>query len=1756
MHTQCRTNDPPTFKHCSRILRGMKLLSLLAVLGLMNTPTAVAVEPAIHFSDNQTLALRNDGVLFQFGGLFSPVTLEPPLSPAMKPENAILTNIASVSTRVVMGEQRTVAITQDGHVFTWQSWKSQPAQLSDWTNIKEVFFNQEPFTMGPFHFALNKDGTVFHFDNLENPTVTEISELSDIKMIATGHESYYALTNTGDVFYGKWDWQSEQFESPIQVVDSSKNPLSGVSRLIVNPGTIGPPNIFCLTQEDQIYWIEYENTANLTVSEVTAVYHSTDQMQDAIFVLKNAQVYYADGSQVDGFSNVKIKNLYFPRGSSVAFALTNQGDIYRWGQTDTTKIEGFSDIKTFFPYLIDFKDYLFATTNAGEVYVLLEPLETPVKIDGLSNVKDIEIFYQDFIPQFAALTETGSVYQWEGLDDMQVPQVPKPATQVSELANVTAIFSGGTYILALKTDGMLCGWGDNTSMGIYSTQGVVCDLEDLIVTNSNGQHTLTVNLNGNGYIMANANPLICEPSCSADYFEGESVTLHANPELGNALSGWGGDCTGTDELFDLTMNGPKTCSATFVKAPDRTLTVNKEGTGSGTVTGTTGKGDGLDCGSNCTEVYLHGRVVFLNATAQEGSKFVKWSGDCTQNHFAMTTDMTCTATFDVLPKYTLNTTTTNVGGTGSITSQPAGIDCGSDCTEDYFEGTDVTLTATPDTNSSFMGWTGDCESSTSSQATLNMDQALSCTAKFGLLGTPAISVSPTSLEFVTKIGGETTRTIRISNTGNGGLLLGAINLASNHFVLDDACSNTSIAPAGSCEITVQYQPQLETVQTATLSIPSNDQATPTVTIPLEGSGCISGSYQRYVDIYPGILNFGTEEATGNSTALMQNVHTWTQGCGSAEIDSIEFEGADASEFSFKDQHCYYGGWENSTYSSCQFTVIFTPTSSVNTKKDAKAKITLSDGTVRKVLIIANAVPTANPKIAVSATSHDFGSVVLGRGSSDDKAFTVTNDGNVNLKIDQVEITGADKEEFHAYHWGCSYNSLLPPGKTCEINARFVPTLSAGSKQANLSIVSNAPTTNIGLTGTVTEPADCSDSNITIESVSDGSWEVASTWSVERMPSKNDAVRINSGHTITGLPFTKVKALCIQKGGTLASWDDQGTPLEIQVSDYIENNGLILGQNGADESSTCTTPTDTGTGLCAMPGASIILKVGAGETTSYGKSGDQWWYSYSSGGPILNTGQILAGNGGNGTQYAAHGGDAIVLGRNLSNKHKIKAGDGGSLTGTGPGEAGKGGVTQLWGKLGGPGYLYNQHGAQALAGNGGSCNSSAQTGGDGGNLWLVSLPNVYLSGGTHKAGNQGNNCSNGTDGWVRIEPLLIDLSDANTQVSGGNVFIYGGDDTTLDLSNLNGVAINATGDVILAVGANGVIDLSGNTSPIIKAAGKVHLLSDNIISLGNEMTLDDLIEAGEIIRGRSEILHEVSLAASDQVMVQEPGTTTTINLTIANNGPEADTYKLKVTNPKGWTLSALPATLEVDALSTIELTLDITFSETPSELNVITVTATSQNDTEVSATATIQVAVTGGTLANATTGSTAHSGMSPSRNQMSLFVEIYGTGSGQVTSDPGGIHCQPEHCQAVDYAKDIIGKDCDPNYCQAIVDTGKTVTITTKPDPGSMFRGWLLNNCDGEVMMDRNKLCVAIFAKLQPLSMNIVGHGTVKFNKPHQLECSDDKCVAQFGHGTQTHIKAVPETGYRFLGWSGDCAGMNPILQLNIRTNQTCTAHFE
>src|SRR6266581_1323805 len=99
----------------------------------------------------------------------------------------------------------------------------------------------------------------------------------------------------------------------------------------------------------------------------------------------------------------------------------------------------------------------------------------------------------------------------------------------------------------------------------------------------------------------------------------------------------------------------------------------------------------------------------------------------------MTNSAVASATYTIQQQsFTLSVNKTDLGS-GTVTSSPAGINCGSNCSASYVSGTSVTLTATPDLFSGFGGWSG-CDSVSGNTCTVDMNSARSVTADFRLLG--------------------------------------------------------------------------------------------------------------------------------------------------------------------------------------------------------------------------------------------------------------------------------------------------------------------------------------------------------------------------------------------------------------------------------------------------------------------------------------------------------------------------------------------------------------------------------------------------------------------------------------------------------------------------------------------------------------------------------------------------------------------------------------------------------------------------------------------------------------------------------------------------------------------------------------------------------------------------------------------------------------------------------------------------------------
>jgi cysteine-rich repeat protein len=248
--------------------------------------------------------------------------------------------------------------------------------------------------------------------------------------------------------------------------------------------------------------------------------------------------------------------------------------------------------------------------------------------------------------------------------------------------------------------------------------------------------TLTVNATSGGTVTSTPGGITCGADCTETYTANTSVTLTATPAAGKVFTGWGGDCSGTGTCA-LTMDVGKTVTATFV---DNRLIVTKTGGGGGNVSSSP---SGINCGGDCQETYNATQSVTLTATANASSIFTGWSGGgCSGTGACVVTmngPLTVSANFEDAHTLTVNKTGS---GAGTVVSDPVGISCGGTCATKFIENTVVELTATPDANSVFGGWSGAGCSGTGT-CTVTLSQARTVTATFTAKFTLTVTVAGT-----------------------------------------------------------------------------------------------------------------------------------------------------------------------------------------------------------------------------------------------------------------------------------------------------------------------------------------------------------------------------------------------------------------------------------------------------------------------------------------------------------------------------------------------------------------------------------------------------------------------------------------------------------------------------------------------------------------------------------------------------------------------------------------------------------------------------------------------------------------------------------------------------------------------------------------------------------------------------------------------------------------------------------------------------
>lgn len=240
------------------------------------------------------------------------------------------------------------------------------------------------------------------------------------------------------------------------------------------------------------------------------------------------------------------------------------------------------------------------------------------------------------------------------------------------------------------------------------------------------QVTVVLEGAGSGTVTSSPAGIDCGTVCTASFASGP-VTLTATPDPGSVFGGFGGDADCSDGSVAAT--GDVVCTARFeLSGSSATVSITLAGTGTGEVSSVPA---GLACPGVCSSNFAVPSRVELSALAASDSTFVGWSGDadCADGMLDLHADAHCTATFDLVPpppaSYTLSLVFQG-SGSSTVTSNPPGVLCESDCSASFPQGQTVALFARPLNGGTFAGWGGDCAGSGES-TTVTLDSDKVCT---------------------------------------------------------------------------------------------------------------------------------------------------------------------------------------------------------------------------------------------------------------------------------------------------------------------------------------------------------------------------------------------------------------------------------------------------------------------------------------------------------------------------------------------------------------------------------------------------------------------------------------------------------------------------------------------------------------------------------------------------------------------------------------------------------------------------------------------------------------------------------------------------------------------------------------------------------------------------------------------------------------------------------------------------------------------
>ena len=324
-------------------------------------------------------------------------------------------------------------------------------------------------------------------------------------------------------------------------------------------------------------------------------------------------------------------------------------------------------------------------------------------------------------------------------------------------------------------------------------------------------------------------------------------------------------------------------------------------------------------------------------------------------------------------------------------------------------------------------------------------------------GPGMLKLTPTTSNFGSVVTNTTSTAmpITVTNIGEGptGTITASISgaMGSNFHIDTNNC--TTLAPAATCTINVEFSPSSAGNKSAALAVTASPGGS--VQTTLDGIGILPGA----LTITPSVNAYGNI-TTGATSPVITYTVTNTGGVASGTLTTTA-GGANPTEFTKTGDTC--NATTLAPAATCTLMIQFAPTTSG--PKSASFSVTGAPGGT--VVAAVSGTALAPAQLFVNPPSQVFGSVVVGATSAI-ATFSVVNIGGVPTSVLSQTLQGTNVGDFTVVSTNCS-GATLQPASSCTLTVRFQPS-STGAKTA--SVVVSAATggsRTIDLSGTGIAP---------------------------------------------------------------------------------------------------------------------------------------------------------------------------------------------------------------------------------------------------------------------------------------------------------------------------------------------------------------------------------------------------------------------------------------------------------------------------------------------------------------------------------------------------------------------------------------------------------------------------------------------------------------------------------------------------------------